>query len=111
MFFNYDCLKDLFLIFVEIFFRIQKKLILLSIQVLISFSFSKYSIFISVGNPRGVRARARLTLWVLRVFTPGFVALEPAIRAEMVVEEQEYQDRLAGSLNPHNPTDPTSSDR
>ena len=59
-----------------------------------------------MSNPRSVRARARLTLWLLRVFTPGFVALEPAIRAEMVVEEQEYQGRLAGDLNPDNPADP-----
>ena len=39
------------------------------------------------------RARtARAILWALRLFSPGFVAIEPAIRAELVVLWHEERD-------------------
>ena len=49
---------------------------------------------------------AKALLWVLRCFSPGFIAIEPAIRAELVVEEQESQERREGDLDPDNPADP-----
>ena len=56
--------------------------------------------------PTGRRRAANTVLWGLRVASPGFVALEPAIKAELVVEEQEALEAREGDLDPERPDDP-----
>ena len=45
-------------------------------------------------------------MWTLRCASPGFVALEPAIKSELVVEQQVAMEALEGDLDPERPEDP-----
>ena len=59
-----------------------------------------------MNESKAKRKRARWTLWALRLLTPGFGALEPSIRSEAVVLEQERLDKEEGKVDASDPEDP-----
>ncbi len=52
------------------------------------------------------RKMAKFALWFLRTFSPGIMAFEPAIRAELVVEQSERELKEDVSLTPEEAKDP-----
>jgi hypothetical protein len=69
------------------------------------FEFGLFLLF-SDHAPTCDRKMAKFVLWFLRTFSPGIMAFEPAIRAELVIEQSKRELKEEVDLTPEEAKDP-----